>query len=398
MCPVMPGHPLPATGAGHDGPASPALSRRLLLTGAMAALAACGLPQQGPRTPAVLDGAARGGYVLIDVDARIAASLGQPPRSGLGAIATDPAAAPTEQVGIGDTLDIRILEAGTGGLFATGNGGAGGTSFPGIVVSRDGSITLPYIGAIDVAGRTPARIADAITAALRGKAIEPQAVVTITGSDNNLATVSGDVANPGPVPLSLRGTTLAQAISGAGGSRFPAHETRVTLVRAGRTGSASLSDILLRPANDIPLQRGDRIVLTHEPPRYTLMGSVGAPGTFSLPTPDYSVLEAIAAAGGANDQRADAGGLFLFRHETATRLAAIGKTGADLPPPSPAGVPTVYRFDLSRPETQFHAGAFLLADGDALLVTSAETVQLEKLLSLFNTGVSAANRASNLVD
>lgn len=398
MCPIPPGQSLPVTGTGPRDPAVPALSRRTLLTAAAAALAACGLPQQGPRTPAVIDGAAKGRYTLIDVDARITALLGQPPRTGFGGFSTDPAATPTESVGIGDTLEIRILEAGAGGLFAAANGGAGGTSFPGIVVNREGRITLPYIGQIDVAGQTPSAIETRIVDALRGKAIEPQALVRIAQSDNNSATVSGDVANPGPVPLSLRGTRLSQAISGAGGSRFPAHETRVTLVRRGRSGSASLADILLVPANDIALQRDDLIVLAHEPPRYTLTGSVGSPGAFEFPTPDFSVLEAIAAAGGASDQRADATGVFLFRHETPSRLATAGQTGPAGQPATRRGIPTVYRFDMSRPDTQFHAQDFLLADGDALLVSSAGTVQLDKVLSLFNVGVTATNRAVNLTD
>lgn len=373
------------------------LSRRMLLAGLGATLGACGLPQQGPRTPAVLDGASDGRYVLIDVDATTLRHFGTPPRASLDGFGPTLAAAPTAAVGIGDTLDIRILEAGAGGLFARAEGGAGGTEFAGIVVDRDGRISLPYVGAIDVVGKSPTAIEGRIVDALKGKAIEPQALVRIANSDSNRATVAGDVTNPGPFALSLRGDRISEAIASAGGSRFPAHETRVTLIRNGRNASAFLSDILLKPSSDIAIQRDDLIVLTHEPPRFTLTGSVGQPGTYKLETAEYSVLEAISAAGGAEDNRADPSGVFLFRYESRARLTAAGQTVLDALPVVDGGLPTVFRFDMSDPEMQFHARRFLLADKDALLVSTAETVQLDKIIRLFDRGLTTTNRVDDLV-
>ncbi|WP_434622111.1 polysaccharide biosynthesis/export family protein [Tabrizicola sp. M-4] len=358
-------------------------------------LAACGLPQQGPRTSDVLAPASAGDYALVDVSQAIAEKLGTPPRRSLQGFGKGAAAAPSNAVGIGDTLDIRILEAGTGGLFG---GASGGTEFPGLVVDRAGQISLPYIGSLPVAGHTPVAIEAAIVEALRGKAIEPQALVRISRSETNRATVAGDAATPGPYPLRLGGDRVSQAIAAAGGSRFPAHETRVTLVRGGRTASARLSDVLLLPASDIALQRDDMIVLTHEPPRYTLTGSVRRPGTFKFETPDYSVLEALAAAGGATDTRADPTGVFLFRLEPRDRLAATGRTDLDTLPQTEGGIPTVYRFDLSDPATQFTAARFQLTDGDALYVSNAPMVQLDKVLDAFNLGLSAARRAQILTE
>lgn len=374
------------------------LSRRALILGAGASLAACGLPQQGPRTPAILGGAESGRYVLVPVDANAVQHFGTPRRTSLGGFDGSTARDPSAAVGIGDRLDIRILEAAGGGLFASGSGGAGGTEFNGIVVGRDGRISLPYIGTIEVVGKIPTEIETRIVAALGGKAIEPQALVRIAQSDSNRATVAGDVTTPGPYPLSLRGDRLSEAIAASGGSRFAAHETRVTLVRGGRNGSARLSDILLQPGNDIRLQRDDLIVLTHEPPRFTLTGSVAKPGTYPLETAEYSVLEAISAAGGPSDTRADASGVFLFRYESRDRLAAAGYGDLDRLERAEGGLPTVFRFDMGSPEMQFHARRFLLADKDALFVATAGTVQLDKVLRLFDRGLTSANRADNLLD
>jgi polysaccharide export outer membrane protein len=380
------------------GPFPPPVTRRATLLGLAAALAACGLPQQGPRTPTIVEGATDNRYVLIDVDAAIVQRLGKPRRTSLSGFGKAIASQPTQSVGIGDVLDIRILEAGSGGLFATSNGGAGGTSFPGIVVDRQGRITLPYVGSIAVAGQTPGQIETRIVDALRGKAIEPQALVRVTETDGNTLTLSGDIANPGPFAISLRGSRLSEAIASGGGSRFPAHETRVTLIREGRRADARLDDILLDPQSDIAVQRRDLIVLTHEPPRFTLTGSVGQPGTFTLAGTEYSVLEAVSAAGGPSDSRADASGVFLFRYEPRDRLVAAGRTPPDGIAVTATGIPTVYRFDMGQPDMQFHARQFGLADGDALYVSNAGTVQLGKILSLFDLGLTATNRVRNATD
>lgn len=371
-------------------------SRRLFLLGAVAGLAGCGLPQQGPETAAVIEAGSKGRFALIEVDRRIADLLGDPPRASLQGFGPARAAAPTNTVAPGDSLDIRILEAGGGGLFAAPSGGPGGTEFTGIMVDGTGRISLPYIGQLAVVGQTPPQVEAAIVGALRGKAIEPQALVRVTQSRANQATVTGDVARPGPFPLSLGGDRISQAIAAAGGSRFPAHDTRVTLVRSGRTASARLSDVLLQPASDIALQRDDMVVLTHEPARFTLAGSAASPGTYKFETPRYSLLEALAAAGGASDVRADPGGVFLFRHESRSRLAAAGQTGLDALPQTTVGIPTVYRFDLRDPETQFTAGRFHLADGDAIYVSNAPIVRLDKLLAAFNLGLTAARRTQVL--
>lgn len=370
--------------------------RQFLALASAALLAGCGLPQQGPQASAVLQGAEQFDYLLLPVDDAITRQLGQPPASGFGGLVLDPAAVPSDAVGIGDRLAIRVLEAGDGGLFAAPNGGAGGTDFPDVMVDRNGQVTLPYVGALKVNGLTPAQIQTLIVEQLTGKAIEPQALVRILQSKSNEATITGDVARPGPFNLSLRGDRLSDVIAAAGGARNPAHETRVTMLRKGRRSTAVLQDILLTPSNDIQMQRGDLIVLTHQPPRYTLTGAVIRPSTYEIAAGSMSVLEAVSDAGGANDGRASASGVFLLRFEPRERLHAAGLTGLERYPYTQDGVPTVYRFDMTDPKTLFHATTFRLTDGDAIYVANASSVSLNKLLTLFNVGIGAANAAQSV--
>lgn len=372
------------------------ITRRLLLLSSLASATACGLPQQGPDTASLLEGAEDLDFLLINVDAQTTRLLGTPPVTRLTGLSLDPSAEPSNAVGVGDALSIRILEAGAGGLFATPNGGAGGAEFPEVVVGRDGRINLPYVGDIDVLAQTPARIQDLIVEKLAGKAIQPQALVRITRSENNQATIAGDVATPGPFALSLSGDRLSEAIAASGGGKNPPHETRVTVVRNGRRSSAVLQDIFLVPANDIRLQRDDLVVLTHEPPRYTLTGAVLRPGTFEISTGRFSVLEAVSAAGGANDARANPSGVFLFRYEQPDRLSAAGLVDLNRFAATKDGLPTVYRFDLANPETLFFAKGFQLTDGDAIYVSNADVVSFGKLLSLFDMGLQGVNNVQSV--
>jgi polysaccharide biosynthesis/export protein len=65
----------------------------------------------------------------------------------------------------------------------------------------------------------PGGVEEAIVKALEGKAIQPQAVVTITKNSSNTATVGGEVAS-GTVPLNPKGDRILDVIASAGGIRL----------------------------------------------------------------------------------------------------------------------------------------------------------------------------------
>lgn len=79
------------------------------------------------------------------------------------------------------------------------------------------------------------------------------------------AFIDGEVAKPGPVPLT-HGMTLTQLISSAGGLTFPADRERVELIRGAATQLSTqwqidLTRIERREQPDVILERNDRIVV-----------------------------------------------------------------------------------------------------------------------------------------
>lgn len=353
----------------------------------LSALAACSLPTQGPTVEDVLQQAEAQEYELVPVTDHVANRLSAEGRQGFSKrFLNAPMVTTGLALGVGDRLNVRIFEAGRGGLFSSDSGN-GIVNLPNVVVGPDGMISLPYVGSIRAVGHTPRQIEQKIVGALEGKAIEPQATVDITLDANNNVTVIGAVARPTRLKLNLRGERLSAALVAAGGARNPAHATYVKIARRGHSSTASLERIHSDPHQDIALRRDDTITVLHRPESYTVMGSVNRPGDVPFSGPTVTLLEAIGKANGLLDGRADPGSLFLFRYEKQHILGAHGLVKKPWWDAHAQGVPTVYVVDFSAPKALFLSQTMQIRDGDAIYVANASSVSLNKALSLFGIGV-----------
>ena len=117
---------------------------------------------------------------------------------------------------------------------------------------------MPFAGRIAAAGRTPLQVQDEIQQRLAEKAIEPQAIVTVTKSITNTATVSGEVVNGARVPLSVGGDRLLDLIAAAGGAKAPVYQTFVRLSRQGVTVTIPMDRLISEPGESVPASPGGR--------------------------------------------------------------------------------------------------------------------------------------------
>lgn len=135
-------------------------------------------------------------------------------------------------------------------------------------VARDGTVTLPYVHTVEVAGLEPQEVAALVRELLieRDILVDPSVVVTVKEYRSKRVTLLGQVQKPGSFPLAP-GMTLLQAISLAGGMTSIAHATRVNLTRTTKNGTKTVvvdvEEIYEGRASDIPLQAGDRVYV-HE--------------------------------------------------------------------------------------------------------------------------------------
>ncbi|WP_319532439.1 polysaccharide biosynthesis/export family protein [uncultured Cohaesibacter sp.] len=336
-------------------------------------------------------------YVTVDVNSDVVDGLSAFNPVGLNQqFASSQRRSPISTVGVGDVLSVTVFEADEGGLFSGKSGNR--AEFPRVEVNNQGYISLPYTGTIKVNGKTPLQIQELVVENLEGKAIQPQALVNVVRNESNLVTMSGDVAKPGLYPVTSKAERLLDVVAEAGGTKFPARETYITLMRGEQQGIQLMKTVIEQPSENIYVSRGDRIYLSHDPQRYTVLGAVLKPSIYTFDAATISVLEAIAAAGGLMDERADATGVFVFRYEDPKVLDTLGIPYKRL---VRGQVPTIYRINMKHAQSYFYAQSFHLRDKDSVFVTNARSVEISKVLMLLNQATSSVGnvaRTSNRFD
>ncbi|WP_193212023.1 polysaccharide biosynthesis/export family protein [Luteolibacter marinus] len=175
----------------------------------------------------------------------------------LGLVATFLPAQTTETrrasgiIGSHDTVEIRVFREDD--LTTTGQ------------LSPNGTITMPLIGAVRLAGLSTDGAARVITQKLKdGYLVNPEVSVSIEGRVRRTVTVLGQVQSPGVFELPAdRKLTVVEAIGMAGGATRIANTKKITLKRTVR-GQAqvyqlNLKDITRGKASDTTLREGDVI-------------------------------------------------------------------------------------------------------------------------------------------
>src|SRR6476659_10636869 len=97
--------------------------------------------------------------------------------------------------GIGDIVTVTIFEASSGGLFIPAEAGVRPGNFvtiPNQAVDIHGNITIPYAGSLRARGRTQVEVQDAIVAALKNRAIEPQVIVSLAEQKTSMISILGE--------------------------------------------------------------------------------------------------------------------------------------------------------------------------------------------------------------
>jgi len=136
-------------------------------------------------------------------------------------------------------------------------------------VAADGTVDVPYIHTIRVAGLEAPEVARLVRKRLMEEKFldDPSVIVQVKDYNSRRVTLLGQVAKPGSFPFTT-GLTLIQAVSLAGGLTAIADADRVNVTRKGGDGRSytavvSVEAITEGESPDIPLQAGDQIFV-HE--------------------------------------------------------------------------------------------------------------------------------------
>jgi len=342
---------------------------------AVICLGACaGLPMDGPTTGSIQEGTA---------DLRVEA-LTLETADGGSRISqwTDVDYAPAvtldrHRVVIGDLLTVVIFEGLAEGMFATP--ASGGSVFDDVSVRDDGSVTLPYVGAIAAAGRDTTDIRRDILNRIRSFAVRPEVSVAIKSRNAGSVSVAGAVTTPSRLAFGSTVLTVQDALSQAG-APFDAPYSAQVLIRS-QSGSqrASLAQIMAGPP--LPLNGDTDLIVTIMPMSYQALGAVRRQGTQPITTASLNLMEALGAVGGLDGARANARGVFLFR---------------DAQPGDADRRPIVYQLDMRSPDAFAVARRFQVMPDDVIYVTEAPVAQWTKVLSAIQGTIGVGSSAAAL--
>ena len=329
-------------------------------------------------------------YALIKLSPEIVRTLGQfTPRLSTAFANRSPPKA--FRFGIGDTVSVTIFEAAAGGLFIPAEAGVRPGNFvtiPNQAVDNNGNISVPYAGPIRAKDKTPFEVQQAVVAALKNRAIDPQAVVTLIDQHASLISVLGDVRSAGRFPASASGERILDAITRAGGPISQGYDIWVTLERSGHRASVPFGALIYEPANNIFVLPSDTIYLYSQPQTFVAFGAAGTQGQYKFDAWRVSLAEAVGKQGGLSDSLADPASVFLYRGETREVAERLGIDCSKFQGPI---IPVIYLVNLRDPSGYFLAQTFEMRNKDVIYVSNAASVETTKFLNFLRTIMATAN-------
>lgn len=380
------------------------LRRWCVLGSAVSLLTACAgwLPASGPsysqiRSTNTVAEQANENVVVIDVNEELIQKMS---RYGAGMPQGFPAnwrvTKPNLWLGQGDVVQVSIFESPPAVLLGSAasvsnsadlsiGGGSGILNLPDQMVSQSGTVTVPFAGQILVSGKTPAQVEQIIRGRLSKIANQPQVVVRLTQNVTNTVVVVADGRSI-RMPLTAKGERLLDVLPLSGDAKR-VRGTSIRLTRLGVTRYISASALSENPDNNIYLQKGDVIAVLQDPYRITVLGATNANAAVDFGDDGLTVAEAIGRVAGLNDFRADPRGIYVFRKQALTHL---GEDNFD-----EARSPAVFRIDARDARGMMLAQNFKLQDKDMLYVSNAPSVQLQKVLNMFNSTLAPATNVIN---
>jgi len=283
------------------------------------------------------------------------------------------------RVGVGDIVGITIwnhpeLSSGNGvtgaalpetASAAQASGGeqlaAGGQR-----VTNDGSIFFPTLGRVQVAGKTTSEIGLMLSAALARTVVKPQLDVHVLQYRSQEIQITGDLRQPGSLPITDAPLTVVDAIARAGGTQPDADLQRVQLTRNGKSITLDISAVLERgdASQDVTLQNGDIVyVPDHTQTRVFVLGEILKPQTLFMDKGRLTLADAVANASGIDPGAANAKQVLVIRRsdQDTTR-------------------PLLYRLDMSQVDAIMLATEFQLKPLDVVYVGTADMARFNRAL------------------
>jgi len=230
-------------------------------------------------------------------------------------------------------------------------------------VRSDGSIFYPYVGLLQVSGKTTEQIRVDLTKKLSHYIKRPQLDVRVVTFNSQKVHVAGAVANPGVVPLTDVPLTLADVINVSGGVSENADLQEIILTRDGSNQSYNLQDLYYKAdlSQNVLLRNKDIVYIPVNTTRKVyVLGEVSAQTALPMQDGKLNLAEVMAIAG-INQHAADPERIYVLRQSE--------------------GKPQAYHLDASEPGALILATSFQLEPLDVVFVSTSNLTLWNRVLT-----------------
>jgi polysaccharide biosynthesis/export protein len=171
-------------------------------------------------------------------------------------------------------------------------------SFSSLIVRKDGTISYPFTGEINITGLTCRQLEQKLVGRLTPYIKDPTVSINVVKGRTFRISVMGQVNSPGVYDILRPETTITEALAIAGGTRPSAAIHRSLIQRGTETITVDLQDILRdgNLENNIIVRESDIIIIPEMNQRIAVVGEVSKPGVYNLKEGD-TLIEALSAAG-----------------------------------------------------------------------------------------------------
>lgn len=235
-------------------------------------------------------------------------------------------------------------------------------------VHNDGTIFYPYIGRVDVEGKKVTEVRDTIAKRLAEYIESPQVDVTVAAFRSQRVYVTGEVMEPGVLPVTNVPMTLIEAVNMAGGANPEADLSNVTLTRGDQEVSYNLSELYQNgnTGQNVILQKNDVLhIPRNDANKVFVLGEVRQPKSYMMGRSGMTLAEALSDAGGMFESTADASGIFVIRQ-------------AD---PDSGRIADVYQLNAKNAIALVLAEQFVMQPRDVVYVTAAPVARWNRVIS-----------------